>query len=86
LKNDAVVLLVSCVYHTELLNILIADHHQLLRSLSRCTRLLQCLFHTLKSFKQEVTSEKLRISASQHSVALELLQKLVTDKQHYRNE
>jgi len=39
-------------------------------------KLLLCLFHTLKSFKREVTSDKLGISASQRSVALELLQKL----------
>jgi len=35
-----------------------------------------CLFHVLKTFKREVTCEKLKISADHRLHALELLQKL----------
>ena len=37
---------------------------------------LICLFHTLRSFRREITCEKMGISSGQRSMCLELLQKM----------
>ena len=41
---------------------------------------LICLFHTLRSFKREISGEKLGISSGQRTVSLELLQQLAYAK------
>ena len=38
--------------------------------------LLICLFHTLRSFKREITCEKLGITSAERTLALEIIQKL----------
>lgn len=40
------------------------------------TALLICLFHTLRSFQREITSDKLGISQAERNLSLELLQKM----------
>ena len=40
------------------------------------TSVLICLFHTMRSFKREVTCEKMGITSGQRTLCLELLQKL----------
>ena len=47
--------------------------------IKRClpdSTVLICLFHTLRSFKREVTCEKMGISSGQRTLCLELLQKM----------
>ena len=46
---------------------------------------LICLFHTLRSFKREVTCEKMGISSGQRTLCLELLQKMAhaQSESHY---
>ena len=43
-------------------------------------RLLICLFHTLRSFRREVSTEKMGISIGERNMSLELLQKLAYSK------
>ena len=48
---------------------------------------LICLFHTLRTFRREVSCEKLGISSGQRTMCLELLQKMVyaaTDDEYTR--
>ena len=39
-----------------------------------------CLFHTLRSFKQEISKEKLHITSEQRQMTLEIITKLVYSK------
>ena len=41
-----------------------------------------CLFHTLRSFKREITCEKLQLRIGEKDHALELITKLVYSKSH----
>ena len=48
---------------------------------------LICLFHTLRSFRREVTCEKMGISSGQRTLCLELIQKMAYARSHdeYKN-
>ena len=39
-----------------------------------------CLFHTLRSFKQDISTEKLHITSDQRQMTLEIITKLVYSK------
>ena len=49
---------------------------QVLRQCFPTANLLLCLFHTLRTFRREVTCERMGISGGQRSTSLELMQKL----------
>lgn len=53
---------------------------QVLRACFPDCCLLICLFHTLRTFRREITCEKMTISAGQRLLCIELLQKLAYSK------
>eukprot|EP00118_Oscarella_pearsei_P020011 m.215599 g.215599 ORF g.215599 m.215599 type:complete len:418 (+) comp39835_c0_seq7:476-1729(+) len=54
--------------------------HKVLRGKFPQANLLLCLFHTLRSFRREITLEKMKITAGQKEFALELISKMVYSK------
>lgn len=48
--------------------------------------LLICLFHTLRSFRREVTCEKMGITSGERTLCLELIQKMAYAKSHNEYE